>query len=331
MRVAVCGAGGFIGGHLSIKLKALGYDVRAVDIKPLNEWYQLDEENENWSIDLRSIDLCRTAVEGCSEVYNLAAAMGGMGFIENNKALCMLNVLINTNVLEASRENKVKRFFFSSSACAYSMDKQDDPNNPGLKESDAYPAMPEDGYGWEKLFSERMCRHFMEDFGIETRVARFHQIYGPFGTFEGGKEKVPAAICRKAIDCRLTGNPDIQIWGDGIRTRSFTYIDDCVEGVLKIMRSDIREPVNLGSSEMVSINQLVDLVESFDPQGQKLNRIYDLNAPQGVVGRNSDNTLIKHYLDWEPTIRLEYGLRETYKWIYSQMLEERSISEVEQS
>jgi GDP-D-mannose 3',5'-epimerase len=259
---------------------------------------------------------CERAAEGASDVYNLAANMGGMGFIENNKALCMLSVLINTHMLQAAQRAGVARYFYSSSACVYNAEKQQDPQNPGLKEEDAYPAMPEDGYGWEKLFSERMCRHFHEDFGLYTRVARFHNVYGPHGTWDGGREKAPAAICRKVISAKLTGNHEIEIWGDGTRTRSFMYIDDCVKGVQMIMDSDLLEPINLGSAEMVTVNQLVDIVEAI--AGIKLKRKYDLNAPKGVMGRNSDNAMIRQNLNWEPSIPLRSGLEKTYAWIYDQ-------------
>jgi nucleoside-diphosphate-sugar epimerase len=251
-------------------------------------------------------------------VYNLAANMGGMGFIENNKALCMLSVLINTHMLMAAREHGVERYFFSSSACVYNAEKQKDPSSPALKEEDAYPALAEDGYGWEKLFSERMCRHFREDFGLQTRVARFHNVYGPFGTWDGGREKAPAAICRKVIHAKVTGKPEIEIWGTGERTRSFMYIDDCLKGTQMIMHSDILEPINLGSSELVSVNQLVDIVEQI--AGVKLRRVYQPDAPKGVAGRNSDNTLIRKYLNWEPSIPLREGLAKTYAWIYDQYM-----------
>jgi len=255
-------------------------------------------------------------VDGATVVYNFAANMGGMGFIERNKALCMLSVLINTHLLQAAQTAGVTRYFYASSACVYNADKQRDVHNPGLREEDAYPAQAEDGYGWEKLFSERMCRHFFEDFGLVTRVARFHNVYGPNGTWDGGREKAPAAVCRKVIAAKLSGSRDIEIWGDGSQTRSFMYIGDCIEGVQKIMSSDILEPINLGSSEMVSINQLVDLVE--DIAGYQVRRVYNLNAPKGVNGRNSDNTLIRKYLNWEPGISLRTGMEKTYAWIYDQ-------------
>jgi GDP-D-mannose 3',5'-epimerase len=319
-KIIVAGAGGFIAGHLVKELIKKGHSVRAVDLKPMNEWYQVSDEADNLVLDLRLKENCYQAVNGFNEIFNLAADMGGMGFIENNKAACMISVLINTHLLIAARDCGVERFFYASSACVYNGDKQTDPDNPGLKESDAYPALAEDGYGWEKLFSERMCRHFREDFGITTRVARFHNVYGPFGTYDGGREKAPAAVCRKVIEAGITGKKEIIIWGDGHQTRSFMYIDDCIKGIQDIMYSNIEEPINLGSSEMVSINELVDIVE--DIAGYKLNRTYDLNAPKGVRGRNSENTLIKKYLGWEPSIPLRKGMKKTYDWIQDQILNE---------
>ena len=310
----VCGAGGFIGGHLVKSLIASGVNVvRAVDVKPLAEWYQVTEGVENLSLDLKDKENCLTAADGVSVVYQLAADMGGMGFIENNKALCMLSVLTNTHMLMAAQEKGAKRFFYSSSACVYNGEKQTSPDVIALKESDAYPALPEDGYGWEKLFSERMCRHFEEDYGLVCRVARYHNVYGPYGTWDGGREKAPAAICRKVIMAKNSGVHEIDIWGDGKQTRSFMYIDDCVKGTELIAESEIDEPINLGSSELVTINQLVDIVE--DIAGIKLKRTYDSNAPKGVNGRNSDNTLILEKLGWEPSIRLRDGLERTYRWI----------------
>jgi GDP-D-mannose 3',5'-epimerase len=319
-KIVVGGAGGFIGGHLVKELVKKGHQVRAIDIKPLNEWYQVSDEIENLVLDLRLKENCYQAVNGYNEVFNLAADMGGMGFIENNKAACMISVLINTHLLMASKDCGVDRFFYASSACVYNGDKQTDPENPGLKESDAYPALAEDGYGWEKLFSERMCRHFSEDFGLITRVARFHNVYGPHGTYDGGREKAPAAMIRKVIEGQLTGKKEIIIWGDGHQTRSFMYIDDCIKGIQDIMYSNIEEPINLGSSEMVSINQLVDIVE--DIADFKLERKYDLDAPKGVRGRNSENTLINKYLGWEPSIPLKKGMKKTYDWIMEEMVRE---------
>ena len=317
--IVVCGAGGFIGGHLVSKLtQESNFSVRAVDQKPFEQWYQKFDQAENMVLDLQEMESCQKAVEGASEVYNLAADMGGMGFIENNKALCMLSVLINTHLLMGAKESGVERFFFASSACVYNHDKQTDPSVTGLKEADAYPAMPEDGYGWEKLFSERMCRHFNEDFGITTRVARFHNVYGPNGTFDGGREKAPAAICRKVIQAKMSGENEIEIWGDGNQTRSFMYIDDCVKGTQAIMNSeDVVFPINLGSEEKVSINELVDVVEKI--AGVTLKRNYNLSAPKGVNGRNSENTLIRDTLGWDPSISLLAGMEKTYSWIYDQM------------
>lgn len=316
-KVLVAGGGGFIGGWLVGRLLAEGARVRAVDIKPTSEWFQLHEGAENLSLDLRDLTNCQVAVAATDWVFNLAADMGGMGFIETHKCDCMLSVLINTHLLVASRDAGAKRYFYASSACVYNADKQATAAVAPLREEDAYPAMPEDGYGWEKLFSERMCRHFLEDYGLETRVARFHNVYGPHGTYEGGREKAPAAICRKVIEAKLSGNHSIEIWGDGTRTRSFQYIDDCLHGILAIMGSDIRQPINLGSSELVTINGLVDIVERI--AGIHLERRYDLTAPQGVMGRNSDNTLIKQLLGWEPSIPLEVGLEKTYRWIWNEI------------
>src|SRR5881394_732914 len=259
-KIVVCGGGGFIGGHLVADLLRQGNQVRSVDVKPFEEWFQMFPESENLQLDLREEESCERAVADIDLVYNLAADMGGMGFIENNKALCMLSVLINTHLLMAAKDAGVKRFFYASSACVYAADKQTDPDVTALKEEDAYPAMPEDGYGWEKLFSERMCRHFREDFGMTTRVARYHNVYGPQGTYDGGREKAPAAICRKVIAAKLSGQHEIEIWGDGEQTRSFMYIDDCIDGTIRLAESDIVDPLNIGSDELVSINRLVDIV-----------------------------------------------------------------------
>jgi GDP-D-mannose 3', 5'-epimerase len=316
--IVVAGGGGFIGAHLVQRLLEDGAGtVRAVDYAPLAEWHQVADDAENLVLDLSNADAAVRALRGATTVYNLAADMGGMGFIEANKARCMLSVLINTHMLQAARALEVERFFFSSSACVYAADKQLTPDIQPLRESDAYPAEPEDGYGWEKLFSERMCRHFSEDFGITTRVARYHNVYGPHGTWTGGREKAPAAICRKVAEAKLSGRRDIEIWGDGEQTRSFMYIDDCVEGTRRIMDSDIEVPINLGRSEMVTINELVDIVEGI--AGIKLRRRYNLGAPKGVRGRNSDNTMIVERLGWEPSISLATGLEHTYRWVYDQV------------
>lgn len=316
--VVVGGGGGFIGGHLVAALRAQGQTVRSVDIKPLSQWYQTFDDVENIVADLKLLEESRRACAGAAVVYQLAADMGGMGFIEHNKALCMLSVLTNTHMLQAAREANVGRFFYSSSACVYAADKQTDPNLTALREEDAYPAMPEDGYGWEKLFSERMCRHFREDYGLPTRIARYHNVYGPNGTWDGGREKAPAAMCRKVLDAIHTGSGEIEIWGDGHQTRSFMYIDDCIKGTLALTDSDIAEPLNVGSSELVTINQLADIAESFG--GVKLKRRYNLSAPKGVNGRNSDNTRILAKLGWEPSIRLRDGMERTYRWIEGEYL-----------
>lgn len=316
-KVLVAGAGGFIGGHLVKDFLTKGYQVVAVDIKPVLEWYQAFRGAENLQLDLKDRGMCRHAVKGVEEVYNLAADMGGMGFIETHKAECMLSVLINTHLIMEAQAAGVKKFFYASSACVYAHDKQTDTQVVALKEADAYPAQAEDGYGWEKLFSERMCRHFMEDYGLAVRVARFHNVYGVHGTYDGGREKAPAAICRKVIAAKLSGNHNIEIWGDGEQTRSFMYVDDCVIGINKLMESDWHQPINLGREDLISINDLVSTVE--DIAGIKLKRSYKLDAPKGVRGRNSDNTLIKQVLGWEPSITMRDGLEKTYAWIYDQM------------
>jgi GDP-D-mannose 3',5'-epimerase len=316
--VLVTGAGGFIGGHLVRGLGARGFEhVRAVDSKPLADWYQLHRSAENRMLDLTEKEACHAAADGVATIVNLASDMGGMGFIEANKTLCMLSVLINTQMLTAARDLGAETYLFASSGCVYPLGRQGDPEVTPLRESDAYPAMPEDGYGWEKLFGERLCRHFMEDFGLSVRIPRFHNVYGPLGTWAGGREKAPAAICRKVIDAELSGRHEIEIWGDGEQTRSFTYIDDALEGILRLLESDLCEPTNIGSSQLVTINQLVDIVEEI--AGVRLERRYDTSAPQGVRGRNSDNTQILHRLGWEPRTRLEDGMAATYHWIRGQM------------
>ncbi len=316
--VVVCGGGGFIGGHLVADLRRMGVKrIRVVDRKPMTQWYQRFPDVDNLILDLQEKSACYAALQGADVVFNLAADMGGMGFIENNRALCMLSVLINTHLLQACKDLGVGSFFYASSACVYNADKQRDENVTALREEDAYPAMPEDGYGWEKLFSERMCRHFREDFGIRTRMARFHNVYGPNGTWAGGREKAPAAVCRKVIEAKLSGKHEIEIWGNGNQTRSFMYIDDCIKGVKMITESNVVDAINLGSSELVSINQLVDIVE--DIAQLKLKRNYNLNAPKGVNGRNSDNALIQKLLGWEPNVRLRDGMEKTYRWIHDQI------------
>jgi len=316
--ILVTGAGGFIGGWLVRYLQENGFtNLRAIDIKPIEEWHQVLPGVDNRVADLRSLETCKRAVRGIEHTYNLACDMGGMGFIEANRAACMISVLINTHLLLAARDQGVKRHFYSSSACVYNVDLQRLSEVTALREEDAYPALPEDGYGWEKLFSERMCRNFNDDFGIETRVARYHNVYGPHGTYAGGREKAPAAICRKIAAAKLAGDNEIEIWGDGEQTRSFMYIDDCLFGTTQIMESDILDPINLGSSELVTINQLVDLVEEI--AGVRLKRQYNFDAPKGVRGRNSDNTLIRERLGWEPSTPLSVGLEKTYAWIYDEL------------
>ena len=317
--IVFCGAGGFIGGHLVAEYRRRGYkNLRAVDIKPFSEWHQRFPDVDNLQLDLSNYESCLIALAGATWVYNHAADMGGMGYIETHKANCMLSVLINTHLLMAAKEHKLNRFFFASSACVYAAGKQTVTDVVALKEADAYPAMPEDGYGWEKLFSERMCRHFREDFKVDTRIVRYHNVYGPHGTWDGGREKAPAAICRKVFQAKHSNSKEIEIWGDGHQTRSFMYIDDCLKGTTAIMESDILEPLNLGSSELVTINQLVDIAE--DIAQVKLTRKYNLDAPKGVRGRNSDNTLILEKLNWEPSIRLRDGMEKTYQWIGDQIL-----------
>jgi nucleoside-diphosphate-sugar epimerase len=315
--VLVAGAGGFIGGHLAKTLSEQGLEVSSADVKPLDEWYQIPEGVEARQLDLSLLADAREAVKGIDTVYMLAADMGGMGFIETHKADCMLSVLISTHMLQAARDAGVGRYFYSSSACVYAADKQVDADVTALREEDAYPAMPEDGYGWEKLFSERMARHFLEDFGLQTRVARYHNVYGPIGSFEGGREKAPAALSRKIAEAVLSGQHEIEIWGDGEQTRSFMYVDDCVEGTMRVTAGDSAVPVNVGSSELVSINQMVSIIEQI--AGITVHRNYKLDAPLGVRGRNSDNTLIQEIYGWEPSIRLADGLERTYRWIYDQL------------
>jgi GDP-D-mannose 3',5'-epimerase len=316
--VVVAGAGGFIGGWLVRDLLRRGFThIRAVDLKPVSQWYQVHKDAENATLDLRRLDDCHTALDQAKYVFNLAADMGGMGFIELNKAMCMLSVLINTHLLEAGRQAGVKRFFFASSACVYNAEKQSTTDVVPLREQDAYPAMPEDGYGWEKLFSERMVRHFEEDFGVLGRIGRYHNVYGPHGTWEGGREKAPAALARKVAEAKMTGRHEIEIWGDGNQTRSFTFIDDAVEGTVRLFLSDFNEPLNIGSEEMVSINQMVDILEEI--AGIKFKRVYNLEAPKGVRGRNSDNTLSRDVLGWAPQTSLVNGLTETYRWIFDQV------------
>ncbi len=313
----VAGAGGFIGGHLVKSLMSQGHKVVCADTKPLEYWFQIFDENKNYSFDLKEYENCLKATEGVDYIYNMACNMGGMGFIENNKAECMLSVLINTNLLRSCLVNKIEKYFFSSSACVYNARKQKEVFIPGLKEEDAYPAEPEDGYGWEKLFSERMCRHFTEDFGLETRVIRYHNVYGPMGTYDGGREKAPAALCRKIILAKINNDKKIEVWGDGEQTRSFMFIDDCLEGTQKIFNSDLKDVYNLGSDEQVSINQMISIIEEISDF--KIEKNYQLDKPKGVRGRSSDNAKIFNDLKWAPSIKLKDGLSKTYKWIYEQI------------
>ena len=317
-KILICGAGGFIGGHLTKHfLDQKNYEIICADIKPLESWFQLFEQNKNYSFDLKDYDACLKVTKNVDYIFNMACNMGGMGFIENNKAECMLSVLINTNLLRASVQNKVSKYLFSSSACVYNGEKQKKTFVQGLKETDAYPAEPEDGYGWEKLFSERMCRHFNEDFGLETRVIRYHNVYGPIGTYDGGREKAPAALCRKIIKAKLEGDKFLEIWGDGKQTRSFMYIDDCIEGTLKVFDSNYSDVFNIGSEEQVSINQLVDYIENI--ADLKIERKYLLDKPKGVRGRSSDNSFVKSKLGWDTKTTLKDGLKKTYSWIYKEI------------
>ena len=317
MKYLICGGGGFIGGHLADDLMKNGHEVVCADIKPKEYWFQIFDKNKNYSLDLKEYENCLKVTEGVDYIYNMACNMGGMGYIENNKAECMLSVLINTNLLRACLVHKVKKYFFSSSACVYNGTKQKKTFVPGLKESDAYPAEPEDGYGWEKLFSERMCRHFSEDFDLPTRVVRYHNVYGPLGTYDGGREKAPAALCRKIAQAKIDNKKEIDVWGDGEQTRSFMYISDCLEGTQKLFNSDLNEPYNVGSSEQVSINQMINMIEEI--ADYKVDKKYLLDKPKGVRGRSSDNEKIIKDLNWSPSVDLKNGLEKTYNWISGQL------------
>ena len=321
--VLVVGAGGFIGGHLVKKLLDNGNNVIASDIKPKEYWFQdFDKAKNFYSTDMKNMQNCIKVTEGVDYVFNMACNMGGMGFIENNKAECMQSVLINTNLLIACKDHGIKKYFFSSSACAYNISMQQNTFIEGLKEKDAYPADPEDGYGWEKLFSERMCRHFMEDYGIQVRIARYHNIYGPFGTYDGGREKAPAAICRKIAS--VGSGESIDCWGDGEQTRSFLYIDDCIEATRRLMDSECKEVINIGSEEMVSINQLIDITSKIADKEIVVNHI---DGPLGVRGRNSQNDKIRKILDWDYEYSLEEGIKKTYAWISYQVYKKNEVEE----
>jgi nucleoside-diphosphate-sugar epimerase len=323
-KILIVGAGGFIGGHLVKKLLNDGNSIVATDIKPKEYWFQDFEKAKNfYDMDMKDISNCRKVTQDIDYVFNMACNMGGMGFIENNKAECMQSVLINTNLLIACKEDKVEKYFFSSSACAYNKTKQQDVFIEGLKEEDAYPADPEDGYGWEKLFSERMCRHFMEDYGIQVRIARYHNIYGPYGTYDGGREKAPAALSRKVLTAKRNNHKKIEVWGDGKQTRTFLYIDDCIEGTIRLFESDYSKPVNIGSDEQVSINQMIEIIEEISGI-EKLDREYQLDKPKGVRGRSSNNDLVKEVLNWSYNIKLKDGLTKTYNWIDKESSKEGS-------
>ena len=321
-KVLVAGAGGFIGGHLVSNLIKKKYKVICVDIKPVKNWYQTFKNSKKYSFDLNNYSNCLKITKNIDYVFNLACNMGGMGFIENNKAACMTSVLINTNLLKASKKNKIKKFLFSSSACVYNAAKQRSPNNPGLKEEDAYPAQPEDGYGWEKLFSERMCRHFHEDYGLKVCVVRLHNVYGTHGTYAGGREKAPAAICRKIAEAKISNKKIIDVWGDGKQTRSFMFIDDCIKGIFKVFSSNYYHPINLGSSERVSINDMINIIEKI--ASYKVKKKYQINKPKGVRGRSSDNKLLKKITKWEPRTKLSFGLENTYRWIFDELSQNTS-------
>ena len=317
--ILIVGAGGFIGGHLVKKLLKDGNNIVASDIKPKEYWFQDFDDTENYySMDMKDISNCRKVTKKIDYVFNMACNMGGMGFIENNKAECMQSVLINTNLLISCKENKIEKYFFSSSACVYNKTKQQDVFIEGLKEKDAYPADPEDGYGWEKLFSERMCKHFMEDYKMSVRVARYHNIYGPYGTFDGGREKAPAALCRKVIEAKKKNVGSIDVWGDGNQTRTFLFVDECVEGTLRLFDSNCSDPMNIGSDEQVSINQMIEIIENISGLSN-LKKNYQLDKPKGVRGRNSDNTLIRSQLNWDPKYTLYQGLEKTYDWIFQEL------------
>ena len=317
-KILICGAGGFIGGHLASKfIKENQFDLVCADIKPKEYWFQIFDKAENYSLDLKEYENTIKVTKNVDYIFNFACNMGGMGFIENNKAECMLSVLVNTNLLRSAVKNNCKKYFFSSSACVYNGSKQNETFISGLKETDAYPADPEDGYGWEKLFSERMCRHFTEDFGLETRVARYHNIYGPLGTFDGGREKAPAALCRKIIEAKKSNLKSIDVWGDGEQTRSFLYIDDCIKGTQDVFNSDRHDVYNVGSEEQVSINEMISKIEEI--ADYKVKKNYQLEKPKGVRGRSSNNDYVTKKTGWKSEHSLKEGLTKTYQWIEEQI------------
>ena len=322
-KILVTGAGGFIGGHLVKRLLSLGYEVTAVDKKPIDKWFQIFENCKNFQLDLKLIENCYNVVKGHDTVFNLACNMGGIGFIESFKTECMLSVLINSHLLLACRDNKVQNYFFSSSACVYNTELQKNPNISSLKEDDAYPAMPEDGYGWEKLFSERMCTHFHEEYNLNIRIARFHNIFGPLGTFDGGREKSPAALCRKIAHAKINEINKIEVWGTGLQTRSYLYIDDCIDAVLLLMKSNYSKPINIGSDVKISINEMINLISKIS--NYHVDIINDTTKPIGVMGRSSNNDLIKKELNWSPSITLEEGLLKTYDWISNMIINKESL------
>lgn len=313
MKYLICGAGGFIGGHISKRLIEQDHDVTCVDVKPSDLWFQRHDKAKNISLDLKVLENCEQVTKNQDYVINMACNMGGIGFIEWNKAKCMISVLINTHMLMACEKNNIKKYFFSSTACAYNKDLQQKGFIEGLREEDAYPANPEDGYGWEKLFSERMCRHFFEDFNLDTKVARYHNIFGPLGTFDGGREKSPAALCRKIALAKINKQKEIEIWGDGEQTRSYLFIEDCIDATLKLFNSNINGPINIGSEEQVSINEMVSIIEEI--ANYSVVRKYNKNMPIGVRGRSSNNDMIRRELSWEPSYNLKEGLTATYNWI----------------
>ena len=320
-KILIAGGGGFIGGHLANYYQNKGYQVTSVDIKKKNSWFQVNHKIKNIVADCRDPIVCEKITRGVDYVFNLACNMGGMGFIENNKALCMLSAVININLLNSSKKNKIKKFFYSSSACVYPSYRQKDYKRPQLKEIDAYPADPEDGYGWEKLFNERMCRHFYEDFGLETRIARYHNVYGEYGSWKDGREKAPAALARKFVESIDQKKNKIEIWGDGKQIRSFLYIDDCIRGTVLLFKSKYRNPINIGNDKHVTINELVSILEKIT--GHKVKRNYDKSKPKGVNSRSSNNTVVKKILNWSPKISTEEGMKKLFQFVESEYYKQK--------